>query len=616
MSSLFGIENSLNSARWVMDDHPVEDIQNLSRKYDLPEIAARLILSQGISGDKIQEFLNPTLKDHLPNPSSMAGMTEMARNAAKAVMDGKNIAIFGDFDVDGATSSAILHRFLRACDVEAPIYIPDRIEEGYGPNIAAMQHLKDTHGTDLLFILDCGTTAHTIIEQGREIGLDIIILDHHEPGETLPPANHIINPKRSDDTSGLSVLAACGVTFMACIAINSELRNQGFFTNNETARAEPKLIKLLDLVALGTVCDMVPLTDVNRLLVKSGYKLMQNTDNAGLKALIDVCGLNGQELTTYHAGFCLGPRINAGSRVHEADLGARLLSTDNYETTRNIAFTLEDCNKKRQSLERTMLAEAITQIEQKALDQHPIILVSDENWYPGLTGLVAGRIKQRYNKPACAVTFAQRENGEMVGTGSGRSIPGINMAQLFSKGTDMGLLEKGGGHAMAGGFTIRPDKLDDFTAYLIEEAEKQQDGLDIKTERCISAVLSPHGATLDLLNLLENSLGPFGQGHSEPIFVFNNVRLHNVDIRGGSHISVLFSGQEGGHRMKAMAFGAVGTPLGQALLKEGRRPFHLCGALKLNEWQGRRSVELHIQDAAFADHSLEKSSDVKMAYNE
>ncbi|HRQ62059.1 MAG TPA: DHH family phosphoesterase, partial [Alphaproteobacteria bacterium] len=323
-------EKSFGKARWVMADPPVEQVEALMRRHDLPEMIARMLVSRGVAEGDVDAFLAPTLREHFPDPFKLAGMEAMAGDLATWIAEGKKIAIFGDFDVDGATSSAVLYRFLKACGVEAPIYIPDRLAEGYGPNLEAMKTLK-AQGADVVMMLDCGTTAFEIVKQARGLGLDVVILDHHEAAETLPEANHVINPKRKDDTSGYDMLAACGVTFLSCVAANRVLKERGFFKD-----APPDLKSLLDIVALGTVCDMVPLHGPNRLFVKHGFNLMQHTLNKGLKALIQVSKLK-DEVTPSDAGFALGPRINAGSRVHKADLGARLLTSDDAEEALSIA---------------------------------------------------------------------------------------------------------------------------------------------------------------------------------------------------------------------------------------------------------------------------------------
>lgn len=586
-------QRSLNKARWVMPDPSMDQVETLMRRFDLPEMVARLLAVRGVGEANVPAFLNPTLREHFPDPFALKGMQEMAEDLADSIVAGKKVAIFGDFDVDGATSSAVLFRFLKACGITAPIYIPDRLSEGYGPNLEAMKTLKG-QGADIVFMLDCGTTAFEIVRQARELELEIVIVDHHEAEETLPPASHIINPKRKDDASGYDMLAACGVTFLSCVAINKVLREKGFFKE-----AEPDLKSLLDIVALGTVCDMVPLTGPNRLFVRAGFTQMQNTTNPGLKALIAVSQLKN-EVTPSDAGFALGPRINAGSRVHKADLGARLLTSDDPEEATGIAWTLEDCNGKRKTIQQSMEREAIKKVEDLALHKAAVILVDGDDWHPGLSGLVAGRLKDQYGKPACVVTYAENMEGVREGRGSGRSVPGVHIAESFMAAREAGLLVKGGGHAMAGGFTVLPEKLEELRVFLTAHVEAQQGDEIPHVETVVDSVLSVRGIQSRFIKMMDSQVGPFGQGNEEPLFLLQNARIYSADVLGDSHIRLMIGDWEGGPRLKAMAFKAVGTPMGQAFLKQGKRPFHILGQLKINSWQGRESPEMHIKDADFA----------------
>jgi single-stranded-DNA-specific exonuclease len=596
MPDSFFIEKSLNNAAWLMPDVGMDVIEQMARKHDLPEIVARLLCARGV--ENVQSFLYPTLKNDFPNPLSLTGMGEAAAYLAKAITDKRKIAIFGDFDVDGATSSALLHRFLKHFRVDAPIYIPDRLTEGYGPNIEALQKLKDD-GAEIVILLDCGTTAFDIVEAGNAMGLAIVIVDHHEAEERLPPAAHVINPKRKDDISGLHMLAACGVTFMLCVAVNGVLRKQGGFT-------EAPLKEWLDLVALGTVCDMVPLINVSRLFVRLGFQNMIRRNNPGIKALLEVAKIKDAP-NTFHAGFVIGPRINAGGRIHKSDLGAKLLATDDAAEANSIAWLLNDCNDKRKELQAVMEEEAMRKVEELGLDQHAVIIVDDPEWHPGLAGLVAGRIKDKYGKPTCVVTYTEN-GGVREGKGSGRSVPGIHIAQSFIDARVAGLLVKGGGHAMAGGFTVLPEKLEDFKAFMQEHIARQAKGAKSSVSTMIEGLLTVRGIRADLIRLIQDNIGPFGQEHPEPLFLLQNVRLNSVDVMAGSHIRAQVSDWEGGPRVKAVAFRAVGTALGDALLKQGRQPFHLVGHLKLDTWNGREQGEFHIKDAAFAMEEQHKQT--------
>jgi len=587
-------DNSLNKARWVLPDVAMDDVAYIVQRHDVPEIIARMLVQRGVKNDDIESFLNPTLKNDFPDPFSLKGMGDMAEQVAIAIEDGQNFAVFGDFDVDGATSSAVIYRFLKAVGVEAPVYIPDRLSEGYGPNIDALKTLRG-QGADVLMMLDCGTTAFDVVKAGTDLGLKIIIVDHHEAQENLPDCWHLVNPKRKDDASGLDMLAAVGVTFMACVAINNRLRDRGFYTKNKMV--EPNLKALLDIVALGTVCDMVPLTAVNRLFVRMGFAVPAERMNIGMRGLMSVAGISAP-LSTYDCGFVLGPRINAGSRVHQADLGAQLLCSDDAETCKNISWTLNDCNDKRKDIQAEMERHAIEMVEAGGMQDDAMILVGHEDWHPGLSGLVAGRIKEKYKKPACVVTYAHDLSGKKEGRGSGRSIAGIHIAQAFIDAREAGIIEKGGGHAMAGGFSVEPDKVDALHDFLKVHIAKQMESVEPVVETVVDGVLTTRGVTVDLVESLQNNIGPFGQEQPEPVFLLENVRVHKADIRGQAHISVMIGDWEGSSRIKAMAFKSVDTPVGDALLNGGGKAFNIIGQLKINEWQGRKSAEMHIMDAA------------------
>ncbi len=588
------IEKSLMQAAWRVPDINLDEIEVIVRQHNLPEIVARLLISRGVEADKIERFLKPTLKNDFPDPFILEGMGDAAAYLAKAVQDKRKIAIFGDFDVDGATSSALLHRFLKHFGIEAPIYIPDRLTEGYGPNVDAFKQMKEA-GVEIAILLDCGTTAFDTIQAGADLGLEIMVIDHHEAEEKLPAAVHVINPKRKDDISGLTMLCACGVTFMLCVAVNNKLRATG-------NTSEPPLKDWLDLVALGTVCDMVPLTNVNRLFVRAGFEQMAKRNNPGIAALLEVAKVNGAP-NTYTAGFVLGPRINAGSRVHKSNLGALLLSTDDPEEAKNTAWLLNDCNDKRKNIQVEMEESAIRKAGDLALDQHPVVIVDDKDWHPGLSGLVAGRLKDKYGKPAVVITYA--ENGE--GRGSGRSVAGIHIAQAFIDARNAGLLEKGGGHAMAGGFTVAADKIEAFRAFMYDHIARQAKSGQVNIQNTIDGLLTVRGIRADLVKMILNHIGPFGLEHPEPLFLLQNVRLHSVDVMAGAHIRAQVADWEGGPRIKAVSFRSVGTALGDALLKQGRQPFHLLGYLKLDTWNGREQPEFHIKDAVFAQSQDNKN---------
>ena len=592
-SSVFGVETSLGDKRWAIIPVDESVSTHLAQNYNLPEFVARLLVQRGVTSDTVDEFLNPTLRDHFPDPFSFVGMKEFADDFAEAIINKTPIGIFADFDVDGATSAAILTRFLRHFDVVPPVYIPDRLTEGYGPSAEAMQVLKDK-GAEFIIMADCGITAFEPLQAAHDIGLKVAVFDHHEPEDALPKAAHIINPKRRDDNSGLDMLAACGVSFMACVAINNALRGKGYFDSQD--KQEAPLKSWLDLVALGTVCDMVPLKGVNRLFVKTGFDQMAHHNNQGIKALCQV-GKIEKMPEPKDAGWSIGPRINAGSRVHRSDLGAKLLSTDDPEEAQSIAWALEDCNQERKKIQSNMMQIAVNKVEFLKGNNDNFILVDDESFHSGLSGLVAGRLKERYGKPAIVVTYVENNDGVIEGRGSGRSVKGINMADIFIAARNEDIILKGGGHAMAGGFTLMPDRIDDFRQFIADYIEKNKDVEQLVPQIDIDAVATVRSAKPEFIKLLNNNVGPFGVGNPEPVFALADVKVHNVDVMKDKHLRLMISDVEGGTRMKAVMFSGVGTPLGDMLLKQSRlMNFHLVGQFQINNWQGRESVEFHVMD--------------------
>lgn len=597
MKTALKIDRSVMDARWIFPEVNDDKIRKMMTDFSVPEIVARLLVARGVEPEQAQSFLFPRLATDFPDPFAMKDMEEFARWITDQIILGRKVSAFCDFDVDGSTSAAVLKKFFRHLGLDLPVYIPDRMTEGYGPNIGALQKLKSL-GAEIVLMADCGTTAFDVIAQGRELGLDICVFDHHEQAGDLPEANFVINPKRRDDVSGFGMLAAVGVTFLACVAINKILREKNYFAEKNISEAPLK--DWLDLVGLGTVCDMVPLTGPNRLLVRTGFQQMARHQNIGLKTLCEVGGIK-KDPTPMDAGFVLGPRINAGSRVHQADLGAKLLSCDDPEEAKNLAWTLNDCNAKRKTIQSEMMREAIAQIQDKNLADYPVILVADKGWHVGLNGLVAGQIKERYGKPACCLAFAPGISGELEGRGSGRSVAGFNLAALFMAAKDAGLLLKGGGHAMAAGFTVEPDKIDALYDFFLQEAAEIAGGLEMVSEEHVDGIASIRGIRPDFIKLLEDNVGPFGQENPEPRFILSYMRIVMADIVGEQHVRVQVTDSEGGARMKAIAFRSVDTPLGKVLLNsKGGRLLHLLGQFKINHWNGVDNVEFMIDDVSVA----------------
>jgi single-stranded-DNA-specific exonuclease len=559
----------------------------IAQRLGLPEIVARVLAARDVSLEAAAGFLDPTIKDLMPDPSTLRDMDAAAARVADAVMAGVPVAIFGDYDVDGATSSALLSRYLAALGTPNRIHIPDRIVEGYGPNGPAIRMLRE-EGAGLLVCVDCGSTSFEAFEDARAVGLDVVVLDHHQVGEALPHTAALVNPNRQDDLSGLGHLAAVGVTFVFVVALNRELRRRGFFN----ARHAPDLLLLLDLAAVGTVCDVVPLKGLNRAFVRKGLLALHGRANAGLAALGDVARIHGPP-TPYHLGFMIGPRINAGGRIGDAALGARLLTTDDMDEARGIAERLDALNGERQAIEAEMLLEGDAQalVAVEATDP-AVLLTGSDGWHPGVVGLVASRLKDRYRRPAFAIAW----DVDGKGTGSGRSVPGVDLGAAVRKAVEEKLLEKGGGHAMAAGLTIRRERLADLAAFLDERLKADVEAARAATELKIDGALTASAASVELIHALEQA-GPFGAGHPEPVFAFPSHRISYADVVGKGHVRLTL-GDGGGGSLKAIAFKAADTPLGQAILEARGAPLHVAGSLSIDSWQGRERVQLRVIDVA------------------
>jgi single-stranded-DNA-specific exonuclease len=589
--NFLNIERSFSGKRWL--ERPVNDRQALalSQQFQLPDIIGRFLSARGIAAEFVDDFLDPKLGSLLPDPAHLLDMGAGVDRIINAISENEKIAIFGDYDVDGATSSALLARFFVSIGVNHLVYIPDRIKEGYGPNKKAFEKLKND-GVSVIITVDCGTTAFEPLSFGKSIGLDVIIVDHHIAEVGLPNAVAVINPNRLDEESRHTQLAAVGVSFLLIVALNRALRENGFFKKNSMIR-EPNLMNLLDIVALGTVADMVPLTGVNRALVVQGLKIMAKRRNKGLSALADIAGMD-EAPTTYHLGFLMGPRVNAGGRVGEANLGAKLLSTENSQEALDIAKKLDSYNAERREIEATVLEEALAlaEIKAKKKTSQSLVFIAGKNWHPGVIGIVASRLKERYGLPACILTV---QDG--VATGSGRSIIGVDLGACVISARQAGVLTNGGGHAMAAGFSLDADKLDVFETFLSERISKQIVEGGILPTLNVDGLITIEGASMDLVEIL-NKMAPFGTGNAEPRLVFSGVRIAKVDIVGVDHIRCFITGIDSKKQLSAIAFRCVDTELGQALLKHNGLPLHLVGRLRENNWQGRSSVQLLIDDAA------------------
>ncbi len=585
--AFLGVERSLTGRRWRQRTVDDRGGLALAQHLDLPEIVGRLLAARGIGQDEAPRFLAPTLRDFLPDPGHLRDMEAAVARLVRAITAGETIAIFGDYDVDGATAAALLQRFFTAAGGRVVIYIPDRQREGYGPNAPALLRLK-AQGAAVVVTVDCGVTAHAPLAAAAEAGLDVIVVDHHVAEPALPRSLAVVNPNRLDETSPYGVLAAVGVAFLLAVGVNRALREAGCYAE----RPEPDLRQWLDLVALGTICDVVPLTGVNRALVAQGLRVMRQRGNIGLSALADVAGI-GERLDSYHAGFILGPRVNAGGRVGQADLGARLLATDDPIEAREIAGTLHALNAERRDIEARVLAQAIDQVEQDGKDA-PLVFVAGEGWHSGVIGIVASRLRERYNRPACVVAMA-----DGIGKGSGRSVAGVALGAMVIAARQAGLLVNGGGHAMAAGFTLEAAQLLAFRDFLAARiAESIGDG-GLMPELNVDGALAAMAATPELVALLER-LAPYGTGNPEPRFVLPNLRILRADIVGGQHVRCILGEGGGAGRLKSIAFRCLESELGPALLNGQGRGFHVAGHLRADTWQGRNEVQLLIDDAALA----------------
>nr|WP_321444709.1 single-stranded-DNA-specific exonuclease RecJ [uncultured Cohaesibacter sp.] len=583
---------SAKERRWVeqLDVRQMELASAIAQSCDIPEIVARVLVARDQTMESATDFLDPSLKSLMPDPSVMTDMDKASARIAQSIEAGDKVAIFGDYDVDGATSSALMAKFLRHCECEANIYIPDRIFEGYGPNPDAIEQLIE-QGHKLIITVDCGATSFAALERAKELGTDIVVLDHHQVGESLPPCVALVNPNRHDDVSGLGHLAAVGVTFMALVAINRTLRQSGFY---QSRCAPPDLLSWLDLVALGTVCDVVPLQGLNRAFVVKGLMVIRANKNRGMSALQAVSRISGP-VSPYHLGFMLGPRINAGGRIGNAALGATLLTCDDGTKADQLAAELERLNKERQALEQIMLEEAIGQADQLMMADPEAagIVTSSPDWHAGIVGLLASRLKERFRRPAFAIAI----NPDGTGTGSGRSILGTDLGAAVRAAVDDGLLIKGGGHAMAAGLTIKSDDIDRFKTYLDDKLHSQVKESRALDDLKIDGALTASGATEDLIRLLEKA-GPFGAGNPEPVFVFPSHKIAFADVVGqGGHVRCTIANQSGG-KLKAICFRAADEPIGALLLDNRGQNLHVAGSLSLDYWQGRPSVQLRIIDAA------------------
>lgn len=590
-----GVARSLTGRRWRLRADDDRLALALAQRTGLPEILGRVLAGRNVMPDQVEDFINPSLRRLLPDPSRFRDMDAAADHLAAAIERNEPVAVFGDYDVDGATSSALLHRYFDAISRKLRVYIPDRQAEGYGPNAAALSRLK-AEGIRTVVTVDCGTLAFEPLAHAAEIGLEVIVLDHHLAEPALPRARAVVNPNRLDEESGYGQLAAVGVVFLLLVALNRSLRQRGYFAQ----APEPDLRNWLDLVALGTVCDVVPLTGLNRALVAQGIKVLRQRRNTGLSALADVAGLS-EPPGAYHLGYMLGPRVNAGGRVGLSDLGSRLLACDDPATAAELARELDRLNRERQQIEQSVLTQALEALERIAPDA-PLAMVAGQGWHPGVIGIVAARIREAAGRPS--LVLAMEDNG--LAKGSGRSVPGVDLGAAVVAARQAGLLVAGGGHAMAAGLTVALDQMAALQAFLNERLAPAVARAGADASLGIDGALAVGGASADLYAQLQQ-LGPYGSGNAEPRFALPAVRLVQADVVGERHVRCLLAAADGqGPRLRAIAFRALdgnggrGGELGAALMHARRtgEALHLAGHLRADHWRGEQRVQFVLEDAA------------------
>jgi single-stranded-DNA-specific exonuclease len=578
---------SVTGKTWQLRSCDARQALALAQRLNVPESVGRILAIRGIPLELADSFLHPRLREQLPDPLHLRDMDKAVARIAAAILQGERIAVFGDYDVDGATSSALLKRYCKALGVPLDVYIPDRIQEGYGVNATALTHLKG-RGVQVVITVDCGITAFEPLRVAQALGLDVVVLDHHTSEPELPPAVALVNPNRLDEDSEYGYLAAVGVTFLFLVALNRELAAVGFFKT----RAKPDLLDFLDIVALGTVCDVVPLVGLNRAFVAQGLKVLAGRRNVGLRALADTARIDDTP-GAYHLGFVLGPRINAGGRVGKADLGTLLLATDDPVFAAQVARELDVFNQERKAIEDSVLDAALAQAE--TLESAAAVVTWGENWHPGVIGIVAGRLKERFHRPACVIGV----DGMGIGKGSGRSITGVHLGNLVIAARQQGMLLAGGGHGMAAGFTVAAPEIAGFARYLEEQVGAVVTAQNLKPTLMLDAEITVAGCTPSLISALD-MLGPFGAGNPQPRLWLPRVRLVQADIVGKDHVRCVVSAESGTARLKAIAFRVLGSPLGELLLGAQGQVLHLAGTLKLDTWGGNVRAQLMIEDGALA----------------
>lgn len=590
--TIFDVSRSVTDRVWLdrLDDPARAVALAMVQHHGMSDVVARILAGRNVPIEALPAYLDPRLRDLMPDPFELTAMEPAALRIAGAIERNEIIAIFGDYDVDGASSAALLAGFLDHAGTRRLIHIPDRLTEGYGPNVEAVRTLVDA-GAQLLVTVDCGTTGHEPILEAMRLGVPTIVLDHHQAPETLPEAYAIVNPNRLDDLSGLGHLCAAGVVFMTLVAVSRILRMRGFW---DRQGGEPDLMAMLDLVALGTVADVVPLIGLNRAFVRQGLVVMRRRDRLGLRALADSARLDGP-IAPYHLGFLFGPRINAGGRIGDASLGTRLLLTQDETEAARIATELERLNRERQEIEVRMVEEAEAEaLLSVGLNENAagVILVASPHWHPGIVGLVASRLKDRFQRPAFALAIDQ--NG--FATGSGRSVPGIDLGRAVREAVEKKVLIKGGGHGMAAGLTMIADEIPRLRDFFEQSLGADASRLRAEQSLVIDAALMAGGATLSLLTEIDRA-GPYGSGYPEPLFAFASHRIIDAMEVGTNHVRAKLKAGDGS-TLEAIAFRAANQPIGVALMAHRGGTVHVVGSLAINRYRGAETVQLRIADIA------------------
>ena len=574
---------SVVGKNWIQKEFDLDEIKFIKENFFLDEIVAKLLSIRKIKREEINFFLNPSIKNSLPNPYSLNDMQKAIDRTISCIVSNEKVGIFGDYDVDGATSTAILGNYFRSLNLPYEIYIPDRQKEGFGPNEKGFDYLIE-NGSKLIFTVDCGTLSYLPIEYANTKKIDVIVIDHHQSEINLPKAHSIVNPNRFDDRSDLNYLCAAGVCFMFLVALNKRLRENNWFINKSIN--EPDLLNFLDLVSLGTICDVVPLINLNRAFVNQGLKVVNQKKNLGLKTLIEISEIENN-LTSYHLGYVLGPKINAGGRVGKSTHGAKLLLNNDSKDAFKISSELNNYNKERQLLEKELLKDIMD--KDYGLTDEPVIVLHGENWHEGIIGIIAARIKEKYNKPTFIIST---KSG--LAKGSARSIYGFDIGTAVIAAVQNKILVRGGGHKMAAGFTLDTDKISEFKNFLIRKFKSININLESKKNIFYDTEISPSAINIDFYDKI-NVLSPFGSGNPEPKFVIKNVRPVNSKIVGEKHIKSVFEGSDSSV-FKTITFNCVDNELGSYLLKKNIKNFNILGKLSLNEWRGQKNVEFIIDD--------------------